>query len=154
MVKNYFVHFDICHRMASLQKIVLHNLDLNLQGQTFEAAILPSKLRKMQTLLLPSDRKSGICHRMAPLDRKSGICHRMAPLRMLYIMILIYIFKVMNLKMWISRKCWELAKMLKSDFYRGWYLPSNETISNIVLNDFVLNFHGQTLQVAILTGKH
>ena len=37
----------------------------------------------MQTLLLLS-------------DWKSGICHRKAPLRMLYVMTLTYIFKVKN----------------------------------------------------------
>ena len=46
---------------------------------------------KMQTWLLP-------------LDKKSGICHRMMPLRMLYIMTLNYIFKVTNFEMWQSRK--------------------------------------------------
>ena len=35
--------------------------------------------------------------------------------------------------------------------YRGWYLPSNETIVNTVLHDLDLNFQCQTFQVAILT---
>ena len=52
---------------------------------------------KMQTLLLPSARKSCICHRMAPLG-------------MLHIVTLIYIFKVTNSEMWISWQWWELAK--------------------------------------------
>ena len=43
-------------------------------------------------------------------DRKSCICHRMAQLRMLYIMILTYIFKVTNFEMWISRRRRELPK--------------------------------------------
>ena len=71
-----------------------------------------------QTLLLPSDRKSCICHQMAPIadilhqmailtssgwkmqtlllpsGGKSGFCYRMTPLRLLYIMTLNYIFKV------------------------------------------------------------
>ena len=54
----------------------------------------------MQTLLLPS-------------DRKLGICYRMAPLRMLYIMTF-YIFKVTNFEIWISRKIWELAKNVQA----------------------------------------
>ena len=49
------------------------------------------------------------------LHRKSGICHRMAPLRMLYVMILTYIFIVTNFEMWLSRKQWRLTKMLKYD---------------------------------------
>ena len=51
----------------------------------------------MQTLLLPS-------------DRKSGILHRKEPLQMLYIMNLTCIFNVTNFEMWISRKIWEQAK--------------------------------------------
>ena len=68
---------------GAIANIVLRDLDLNYQGQTFEVAILISKRWKMQTLLLPQ-------------DRKSGICHRMVPLRMLYIMTLTYIFKITN----------------------------------------------------------
>ena len=48
--------------------VVLHDLDLNVQGQTDREAILISKHWKMETLLLPSDRKSGICNRMAILQ--------------------------------------------------------------------------------------
>ena len=53
--------------------------------------------RKMQTLLLSS-------------DRKSGISHRMVPVLILYITTLTYIFKVTNCDMWISWKLWEQAK--------------------------------------------
>ena len=61
--------------------VVHRDLDLNLQGQTCQLAILTSKGWKMQTLLLLS-------------VMKSGICHRMEPLRMLYVMTLTDIFKV------------------------------------------------------------
>ena len=53
-------------------------------------AILTSIGWKMQPLLLSS-------------DRKSRICHRIVPLRLLYIMILTYIFKVMNLYLETAR---------------------------------------------------
>ena len=97
----------------------------------------------MQTLLLSS-------------DMKPGICHRMTSLRMLYITTLTYTFKIMNFEMLISRKRWELAKVLKYDFYRGWYLPSNGNIANDVFHDLHQNFQGQTFQVAVWqinTGK-
>ena len=81
----------------------------------------------MQTLLLPS-------------HRKPCILLRMAPLRMLYITTLTYIFKVTNFDMWISGKRWEIAKMLKYDFYWLWYLPSNGTSANVILRDRDLNF--------------
>ena len=44
-----------------------------------------------------------------------------------------------------SRKRWELAKMLKYNFYRDWYLPSNGTILHIPLRDLDLNLQGQIL---------
>ena len=65
------------------------DLDQNFQGQTIQVVILTSKCwentnitvkvkllkclfcqvnaGKIQTLMLPSDRKSAICHRMAPI---------------------------------------------------------------------------------------
>ena len=116
---------------GTIVNLVLRDLDLNLHSQTFRVAILTSKRWRMQTLLLPS-------------DRKSGICHRMAPLRILYILTFTNIFKVTNYEKGISRKQWELEKMLKNDFYRGWYLPSNGTIVNVELRDLDINFHGQT----------
>ena len=67
---------------------------------------------KIETLALPS-------------DRKSSIRHRMVPLRMLYMRTLIYICKVTNFDVWISPKRRELTKNVNYDFYRGWYLPSN-----------------------------
>ena len=66
--------------------VVLCNFDLYFQDQTSQVAILTSKGWKMQTLILPK-------------DKKSGIYHRMAPLRMLYIITLTYIFKVTNSEM-------------------------------------------------------
>ena len=36
--------------------------------------------------------------------------------------------------------------MLKSDLYRGWYLPSNGTIANIVLHDLDLNVQGHRFE--------
>ena len=48
----------------------------------------------MQTLLLPS-------------DRKFGICYWIASLRMLY---LTYVFNIKNFEMWLFRKRWELAQ--------------------------------------------
>ena len=49
---------------GTIANVVLHDLDLNFQGQTFQVAILKSKCWKMQRLLLPSDRKWGICHQI------------------------------------------------------------------------------------------
>ena len=93
--------------------------------------------RKMQTLLLPS-------------DRKSGICNRMVPLRMLSIMTLSYIFKVTKFDMWISRKRWELTKKCACmTFIQIKFFPSNGTIANVVLRGFDLNFQGQIFQMQI-----
>ena len=44
-------------------------------------------------------------------------------------------------------------KMFKNDFYKGWYLPSNETVANFVLRDLDLNFQEQNFQFAILASK-
>ena len=44
-------------------------------------------------------------------------------------------------------------KIVKYDFYRGWYLSSNGTIANVALRDIDVNFKGQTFQVAILLSK-
>ena len=87
-----FIEVGICRRMGPLEMLfVLRDLDLHFQGQSFKVAILTSKRWKVQTLLLPS-------------DRKSGVCHRMKPLQMLYIMTLTYIIKVTNFEMSIYRK--------------------------------------------------
>ena len=61
--------------------IVLNVLYLNCKVQLFKWLFSQVSAGKMQTLLLPSDRKSG-----------PGI----APLQMLYIMALTYIFKIAN----------------------------------------------------------
>ena len=105
--------------------------DLNFQGQTFQVAIL-NKAGKMQTLLLPS-------------DRKSGICQRTAPLQMLHIVTLTYIFKVTNFEMWISQKTARVSEKYSIMTYRFWYLPSNGTIANVVLHHFDLHFQGQII---------
>ena len=70
----------------------------------------------MQTLLLPS-------------DRKSGICNRIVPLQMLSIMTLTYIFKVTNFEMRISGKLWELAKNAHV-WLSYMFILSNGTITN------------------------
>ena len=80
-----------------------------------------------------------------PSDKKSGICHGMVPPRILYIMILTYIFHIKNFEMWIPRKRWELAnEMLKYNFHRDWYLPANGIISN-VLHDLDLHIQGKSI---------
>ena len=43
--------------------------------------------------------------------------------------------------------------MFNYDFHRGWHLPSNGTIANVVLHDLDRTFQGQTFQVPILTSK-
>ena len=40
-------------------------------------------------------------------------------------------------------------KMLKCDFYRGWYSPSNVTIANVLLRDLDLNFQGHKFETII-----
>ena len=61
-----------------------------LSRSKWSSAYLRSKSWKMQTLLLSS-------------DRKSGICYRMGPLRMLHIVTWTYIFQVTSFEMWIPR---------------------------------------------------
>ena len=73
----------------------------------------------------------------------------MASLRILYIMTLTCIFKVMKFELWISRKRWKLAKMLKYIFDRGWYSPSNGTFANFAHRDLDLNFQGHTFETLI-----
>ena len=43
--------------------------------------------------------------------------------------------------------------MLKYDLHRGWYLPSNWTLANVVLRDLDLIFQRKTVHVAILTRR-
>ena len=83
--------------------VVLNDLDLHFQRQTFQLAILTMIGWKMQTLLLLS-------------NRKPGICYRMKPLRTLYIMKLIYILNVTDFIKWIFWKWWDLAKNFKEWF--------------------------------------
>ena len=60
--------------------VILRNLDLNFQGQTFQGAILTKKGWKNANINIAI--------------RKTGNCNRLTQLRMLHIMILTYIFKV------------------------------------------------------------
>ena len=80
-------------------------LDLQFQGQVvgiFLYLWISAKRWEIeQTLLLPS-------------DRKSGICVRMAQLRMLDVVISAYISKLTHFEMWISRKRWALAQKCSS----------------------------------------
>ena len=139
--KLHLLHFEICHQIASLQNLYSVILTYIFKGQAFEAAILTRKLWKMQTLLSTS-------------DWKSGIGHRLAILRMLYIITLTYIFQVTNFEsVNILKTVRASKKLLTNDFYRGWYLPSNAIIANVVLRDLDLNFHGKTFQGGILTCK-
>ena len=60
-----------------------------------------------------------------------------------------YILQVTNFEILIARKRWKQAKNAKVWLSRGWYLPSNRAIANVVLQELDLNFQGQTLKVAI-----
>ena len=78
-----FVDFEYLASKGMIVNAVLHDLDLNCQSQTFQWLFWTSKRWQCKNLLLPA-------------DRVSGICFRMAPLLLLYILILTYIFKVNN----------------------------------------------------------
>ena len=86
---------------------------------------------------------------LLPSDRKPNIRHWMAPLRMLYVMILTYIFKVTNFEMRISQKRSELAKILKRAFITIDICHRMEQSWVVVLRDLNLNFQGQISQVAV-----
>ena len=125
----------ICRLIIAFERCMFgflpRDLYLNFQCQTFQVGILTSIGWKMQTLLLVSDRKSGICHWMVPLG-------------MLYIITLTYIFKVTNFDMWISRKRWKLAE--SGHVRRLWRLKFaiEGTIANGVRRDLDLHFQVQT----------
>ena len=91
----------------------------------------------MQTLLLPS-------------DRKLGICHRMVPLRVLYIVIwpTFSMSRIWNMNIWKRVKARKNAQVW---LYRGWYLPSNGTIAIGVLRDLDIHFQGRTLSYYAFT---
>ena len=99
--KIVYMDFTISSRMAQVSifyslTLIFYSLTLTFifKGQSFGIFLLLRISRKLgeieQTLLLP-------------LDRKSCICHRMAPLQMLYIMTITYIFKVTKFEMRVSR---------------------------------------------------
>ena len=119
---------------------VFCGLDLYFQGPNFQLAILTCTSWKMQTLLLQS-------------DRKLAICHRMSPLRMLYILSLAYIFKVTNFVMWISRKLRKQAKQAEIWLYISSYLSSNgvsvSVVHCVVHRDLDLNFQDHTFETLI-----
>ena len=85
--------YDIYSRYSPsneiITNVVLRDLDLNFQGVTFQVPIF-DKVQDEKNSLLSS-------------DNKSCICEQMAPLRMLYIMTLVYSFKVTRCEMWIFR---------------------------------------------------
>ena len=83
--KFTYMAFDISNRIAHVPLFYSLTLTLILQGRTFSILLFLRIYRIWweieQTLLLTS-------------DRKLGICHRMAPLRMLYIITFTFVFKV------------------------------------------------------------
>ena len=52
-----FIEAGICHRTPPLRTLFTVNLIINFQSQTFQVSVLTSKRWKVQTLLLPSDKK-------------------------------------------------------------------------------------------------
>ena len=86
---------------------------------------------------------------LLPSDRKSDIFHRMAPLRMLYIMTLICFLKVTKFEMCISGKGWELAINC-----HVWLYICNQTIAIAVLRDLDLHCQGKTFSCYALAIKN
>ena len=118
---------------------LLSDIDLHFQGRSFFIWFLLQTSHKWWetalTLLLSS-------------DRKAGICHRMAPQQMLYIMTLSNTFAVTNFEMWMSRKRWAIKKYSRKTFI-GNFFPSNGIIMNVLLCELNLSFHRQIFQVTI-----
>ena len=90
----------------TIANVVHLDLDLYFQGHEISGNYIvynilktmrAKKAENIQPLLLPS-------------DRKSCICHLMAPLQMLYIVTMTYIFKVTKFEMLIFWKWRELSK--------------------------------------------
>ena len=117
--------------------LLLLDLDLHFQGQNFWILFFMWISHKWweieQTLLSPSDRKV--------LSSNGAILHvRHCDLDLYFqghnISGIIYI---------ISPKRWDLAKMLKYDFYRGWHLPSNGAILHVPHCDLDLYFQGHKI---------
>ena len=141
MPKYEVIEGDICHRIWPFRMLYSmtfrYIFKVKLSNWLFWQVIS----RKMQTFLLPS-------------DRKSDICNRLSSLRMLSITTLTYIMKVTKFEIWISRKRWELTKNAQvwllhrlifaiecdhCECYTPWPWPnfsrlniSNETISELV----------------------
>ena len=100
--------------------VMLHNLDLNFQGQTFPAGYF-DKARKNTTITIAMRCDDGYLYQDLDLH-----------------------FKVTIFEMWISRKRWEPSqKNAPHVFYSGWYLPSKGIVANVVLSDRDLRVQGQ-----------
>ena len=115
-------------------KIVLRDLDLNFQVQTLKWLFWQTKDVKC---------KNNCCHQLGsqvyPIEWRHCECYTSWPWPPFS----------RNFEVWMSRKRWWLAKMLKYDFYKGLHLPSNGTVMNVFLRDLVLNIQGQTFQVGL-----
>ena len=130
MLKCDFYRSSHLPSNGTIANVVLPDRYLNFRGQFFKWPFWLVIAGKMHTLLLSS-------------DRKSAIRHRMALLRTLYNMTLNYIF---NVKFWkvnisITMRASENDQLY---FYRGWYLQLNGTFANLVLHDLDPYFQGQT----------
>ena len=97
LLKNmiFSIEWDYCDLLYSMTLTQIFKVKL------FKLLFWEVNAGKMQTLLLPS-------------YRKSGICHRTARPWMLFVMIFTYIFTVTHFEMWISRKRWEEAKNVQT----------------------------------------
>ena len=125
---------------VDIPNVILSGIDINFQGQTFQVATLTSKHWKNTKLLLPSDRK----YRYLPLNgTTANVVHHELDLM------------VTNLetfwKVNISKMVRASKKMLRFDFYTGWYLPSNGTIANVALHRNLTYFSSSNISNAKIT---
>ena len=84
---------------------------------------------------------------------KGDICYRMGTLRMLYSVILTYIFKVSNLIRSYLGNGESYRKIGPYDFCRFWYSPSNGVVVNATLRDLDLHFPVQTFSCYAFANK-
>ena len=139
--------------------IVLRNLTLNFQGQTFLVAVLTNKNLKKTNITIILDSKLCIYHLIAsyqcytsqPWPTFSGTqnwkcwflengesCEKLSNGSVANVILrdLVLNFKDRN----ISRMVKVIEKNSSYDFDRGWHSPSNGTVVNVVLRDLDLHF--------------
>ena len=129
------IQVDICYWMSCSM-----TLTYIFKVKLFTWLFWQVSVEKIKTILLPSERKSGIC-----IEWRHRECCTSWPWRTFS--------RSWNLKCEYLRNSEILRKLFECDFYRRWYLSPNGINAIVVLRDLDPHFQGQAIAIKKCAGS-